>query len=157
MKYLYIAACTLLFSACNDNKSATPSQPNAPQETNVATPLPVEEDIPQAFFSASGNDWTLDVKSAMNGTFPMTLIQNNGKDTIKTVLNKSMTGNEKPAPGKSTTNYIGVVEGADKGEVIELNIFPGQCTAADGTKTNFSCKISIGKKNLIGCGNYSED
>jgi uncharacterized membrane protein len=157
MKYLYIAACTLLLAACNDNKSKAPAtEQSAPQENKAPAPLPVEENVPQAFFAASGKDWTLDVKSSMNGTFPMIFVQN-GQDTIKTVLNRSMNGNEKPVPGKSNSSYIGVVEGAERGEVFELNVFPGQCTNADGSKSNFSCKISIGKKNLTGCGNYSED
>lgn len=156
MKYILIS-CSLLIFACN-NKPATPAeQPAQQQPAETSTPQPVVDNGPEEYFKATGGDWTLDLKSAMNGTFPLVLIQNNGKDTVRTILNRSMEGNAKPASGKSAVNFIGVIEGPEKGEAIELGISPGACTAKGGEKTNFTCKISVGKKSLSGCGNYTEN
>ncbi len=155
MKYVLLSFSILIF-ACNNNKTNTPAAQPAEEINPTPLPEPVVDKGPEAYFNAVGNGWTLDLKSAMNGTFPLELIQNNGKDTLKTVISRVMEGNAKPASGKSSVNFTGVVKNADKEETLELNIIPGACTGKGGEKTNFTCKVSVGKKSLNGCGNYSE-
>lgn len=158
MKYIFIALSLYLF-ACNGSKTNSPAAAPTEEIKTPTTPEPMVDNGPENYFTATGSDWSVDLKSAMNGTFPVVLIQNNGKDTLRTVLNRKMEGNAKPASGKSSVNFIGVIEGADKGEAMELGITPGACVGKGngGEKTNFTCKISIGKKSLSGCGNYSEN
>lgn len=156
MKYTLIALSLFAF-ACNGNKTT----PSAAQPTEEVKPAPLPEPVvdkgPEAYFKGLGNGWALDLKSSMNGTFPLVLIQNSGKDTLKVVMNRVMEGNGKPASGKSSVNFEGVIEGTDKGEAITMSIMPGACTDNAGGKHNFSCKLSIGKKSLSGCGEYSEN
>ncbi len=163
MKYIFILCSLALFSCSNQPTTgssteapSTTSDANAPTaaETQPAEKVNME---PQNYFSAMGKDWSVDLKSAINGTFPVQLIRNNGKDTLNSVLSKVMEGNAKPASGKSSVNFTGVVTLADKEETISLGIVPGACSSASGEKTNFTCKISVGKSVLNGCGNYSEE
>jgi len=160
MKYIFIACTILLFACKNDGKkteSTAPTDATPQVQQTPTTPEPVVDKGPQEYFTAEGNGWELNLKSAMNGTFPLELLRNNGRDTIRTTLNRTMEGNAKPVGGKSSVNFTGVVEGTDKGEIIELGIVPGKCSTQNGDKTNFTCKISLGKRIMTGCGNYSED
>ncbi len=158
MKYILLSFSVLMF-ACNDNKTNTSgSQSGQEQKQEVKQlPEPLVDNGPEAYFTANGGDWSADLKSSMNGTFPLVLTQNNGKDTLRSTLNRTMEGNGKPASGKSSVTFTGVIKSGDKEETVELGISPGACTAKSGEKTNFTCKISVGKKSLSGCGNYTEN
>lgn len=156
MKYILLSFSLLVF-ACNNSNKSTPAteETTATEETN-STPEPIVNQGPQAYFSASGSDWNLELLSEMSGTFPFKLTMNNG-DEIQATLRRVMEGNAKPASGKSSVNFTGVATINEKGEVVELGIVPGECSGKNGEKTNFTCKLSIGKKTYSGCGNYSED
>lgn len=162
MKYLYLSFSFLLFACGNSNNkqettTTTPSEKETHTHDQQATPEPISNE-PLAYFNANGNDWTLELKSAIDGTYPLILIQNNKKDTLHASLSKDMAAaTTKPVKGQSTTRFIGKFQSTDKEETVELDIFPGECSSKSGEKTNFSCKLTAGKKLLNGCGNYSED
>jgi len=152
--YKILLPIVLLAMACNTSNNPQPAVAVAPGQPS---PVPVSTE-PENYFHAAGAGWTLDMKAAMDGTFPVVIIENNGQDTLVGSFSKAglYDRDGKQAVGSAEVRFTGILEGKETGESAEITINSAGCSDASGAKHLATCTANWGKRTLSDCGDYSE-
>lgn len=146
--------------ACGEQQ---PKQTEQAANTSPAQQAPavaqVETPSIQPYFKGLGNEpgWNITMDAATNGTFPVVIIYNYGKDTLSgELIKEGLIANGKNNLSSGEAKFSGTLEGLKSGENVTVSLVSEECIDDADKKHSHRCTVTIGGKSMRGCGDYAE-
>ena len=151
---------SVVLASCGDQQSKQ-NEPSvgASQTQQTQEKAAVESPSVQPYFRGLGNEpgWNITMDAATNGTFPVVIIFNYGKDTLSGILAKEgLVANGKNNLTSGEAKFSGTLEGLKSGENVSVSLISEECIDDADKKHSHRCSVIIDGKTLRGCGDYSE-
>lgn len=150
----FILPFILIAAACNQSTPAS----EASKEAQQKTPEAVNQIVSEAYFTGGeSGEWSLEVLSSTDGTFPIKLTDDKTGEIFQGNLQKmGLASDGKPNVSSGEVKLAGNLLSTALVESTIISMVSDGCADHKGKKHSHTVTVTMANKKWMGCGDYSE-